>query len=438
MARKSKTWKPKGIEINKDDKITSNNLADYILQMKESDITYDFIMSIFGNFGGKSLCNPYDLLEVPADTFKYADKTLGFPDLTLEDNNIIKTNKNTFTTTIGIYLYNLFLASFGFSKLFGGYLNETIDKKKLGNIEQTLSYAFIEDDINVHQLKRYENTMQWFMPFEDILSPNHTEKLITCTKVINKKKAELLKQYAKEIEAGDIKVVEDIEKQLLDFAKSYIGDDPAIDTILSGAGGSFGNNFKNMFVMKGAVRNPDPNAKKKYNIVTGNYLDGIPADEYAVIAGSGAAGAYSRANKTETGGYREKLFVSAYQHLQMDPKGSDCGTDKYIEVEFNDKNIKDYMYSYAITNKGLVLITSKNYKEFIGKKTKLRFSSLCRSKTGICNMCGGELLYAGAANIGMVMAQIPSTLKLRCMKGFHDSTIKTTTMDPMKAFFPFQ
>lgn len=437
MARTSKTWKSKGIEVKKDDKITSNNLADYIIQMTDKDINYDFIMNTFGNFGGKSLCNPYDLLEVPAHTFKYVDESVGFPNWD-ETNKLIKYNKQPFVTTIGIYLFNLFLAGFGFSKLFNGYLNETIDKKKMGSIEQTLSYAFIEDDITVEQLKQWENTMQWFMPFEDILSPNHTEKLITCTKAVNKKKEELLKKYAAEIEAGDIKVVENIEKELLNFAKSYIGDDPAIDTILSGAGGSFGNNFKNMFVMKGAVRNPDPNAKKKFNIVTGNYLDGIPADEYAIIAGSGAAGAYSRANKTETGGYREKLFVSAYQHIQLDPKGSDCGTTHYIEVDFDEKNIKDYMYSYAIVGNSLELITSKNYKKFIGKKTKLRFSSLCKSKTGICNMCAGELLYAGAANIGMVMAQIPSTLKLRCMKGFHDSTIKTITIDPMKAFFPFQ
>lgn len=437
MSRISKTWKPKGIEIKKDDKINSSNLADYIIHMTDKDINYDFIMNLFGHFEGKSLCNPYDILEVPAKTFKIYNNSLGFPNW--EDDKNIKYNKEPFVTTIGIYLFNLFLSGFGFSILFDGYINYTIDKKKMGGIEQVLSYALIEDDITIEQLKQWENTMQWFMPFEDILSPNHTEKLITCTKVINKKKEELLKKYRAEVEAGDIKVIEIIENELLNYAKEYLGDDPAIDTILSGAGGSFGNNFKNMFVMKGAIRNPDPNAKKKYNVVTSNYLDGVTAEEYPIIAGSGAAGAYSRGNKTETGGYREKLFVSAYQHIKLDPKGSDCGTTHYIEVDFNEKNIKDYMYSYAIIEGGkLELITSKNYKKFIGKKTKLRFSSLCKSKTGICNMCAGELLYIGAANIGMVMAQIPSTLKLRCMKGFHDSTIKTTTIDPMKAFYPFQ
>lgn len=427
MTRKSKLWTPKGIDIKKDDEITSSNLADFIINITREDITYDFIMNTFGAFAGKSLANSYDLIKIPVGKFSF-----------INSKEKTVSNKNEFITTIGIYIFNVLLSSFNFSKFFDGYINKPIDKKQYGKISQTLSYALIEDDISVENMKQWENTMQWIMPFEDILSPNHTEKLITCTKAINKKKEELLKKHKEEIDAGNIAVVEAIEKELLAFAKEYLGDDPAMDTILSGAGGSFNNNFKNMFVMKGAIRNPDPNAKKKYDIVTSNYLDGISADEYSIIAGSGASGAYSRGKKTETGGYWEKLFVSAFQHIKLDPKGSDCGTSRYIVVDLNEKNIKDYMYCYAIKSNGeLELIDSKTCKNYIGKKTKLRFSSMCESKTGICNKCAGDLLYIGAENIGMTMAQIPSTMKLKCMKGFHDSTVKTTPFDAMKAFYPF-
>lgn len=427
MARQSKLWTPKGIEVNKDDEITSANLADYIINISKDDITYDFMMSTFGAFGGTSKAHVYDLIKVPVGKFSFVDS-----------NGKTKSNKNEFTTTIGIFLFNILLSSFNFSRFFDGYINKSIDKKQYGKIGKRLSYALIEDDIVVEDLKQWENTMQWLMPFEDVLSPNHTEKLISCTKALNKKKEELINKYQKEIDAGDIAVVEQIEKELLAYAKEYLGDDESMDTILSGAGGQFNNNFKNMFVMKGAIRNPDPNAKKKYDIVTSNYIDGISADEYSIIAGSGASGAYSRGKKTETGGYWEKLFVSAYQHIILDPKGSDCGTSRHIVVDLNEDNIGDYIYSYAIKSNGSTeLIDSKNYKNYIGKRTKIRFSSMCESKTGICNKCAGELLYVGAENIGMAMAQIPSTLKLKCMKGFHDSTIKTTRFDAMKAFFPF-
>ena len=95
------------------------------------------------------------------------------------------------------------------------------------------------------------------------------------------------------------------------------------------------------------------------------------------------------------------------------------------------------MYSYMIIGSSLVLLTPKNYKNNIGNKVKLRFSSMCKSETGICNMCAGELLYVSVENIGMAISQIPSTLKLVCMKSMHDSRVQTSLMDPMEAFYPF-
>lgn len=434
-SRKSKLWQLAGQqEISKSDiesaNITKDNLVSYVFKVNKDQIIYNSIMNIFGEFGGKSLACPYDLLEVPPGTFTY---------YTDKEKTKKKSNTNKFTTTIGIYLFNVYLRDFNFSRLFDGYLNKTINKKVYGSIEQTLSFALLEDEIDTQSLKEFEDTIQWFMPFETVLSPNHTEKMIVCTKAINKKKEELIKKYKKELESGDPVIAEKVEQELLKYAAEIMGDDPSMDTIYSGAGGDWDNNFKNMFVMKGAISDPDPNAKQKYRIVTGNYIDGIPVDEYSIVAGAGVQGAYARGKKTEVGGYYEKLFVAAFQHIKLDPKGSDCGTKGYIIVRLTDKNIKDYIYSYIINNNGtLTLIDSKNMKSFIGKTVKLRFSSMCISKTGICNKCAGELFYLlGDNRVGINLAQIPDTLKLRSMKGFHNSIIQTKKIDVMKAFFPW-
>lgn len=429
MARKSNEWKPTGEHISDRDfsVINKDNLANYLLDLTEEEINYDFIMNIFGEFNKKTLCHPYDLYYIPKGKFIYKDQ-----------DGKEKFNKNDFVTTIGGWIYNVILRDLGLTKI-TGYISETVKKGTYKKIEKQLSYAVIEDRLDTETLARYEDKMQWMMPFEDILSPCHTEKMITCTKMLNKKKAELLKQNKEAIENGDIKVIEDIQNQLLDYAKEYLKDDDCMDTIDSGAGGTFGNNFKNMYVMKGAIRDPDPNTKKPYKVVTSNYIDGISADEYSTIAGSIAGGAYSRGKKTETGGHWEKLFISAFQHIQLDPPGSDCGTDKYITVDFSDQKIDDYMYSYVIKNNGdLELIDSTTRAKYDGKVVKLRFASMCKSKTGICNKCAGELYYKiGLTNIGMAMSQVASILKNICMKAFHDSTINTTRIDPMKAFFPF-
>ena len=262
------------------------------------------------------------------------------------------------------------------------------------------------------------------MPYISILAPNYTNKMLECSVVIARKKEELYKKYKDQIDKGDEVAANKMEKELLDFAVEYMGDDPSMDMFISGARGNIGNNFKNMFVMKGVIKDPDPNAKQKYNVALSNYIDGIKSEEYSLFANSLAAGPYSRAKKTEYGGYLEKLFLRAFQHITLDPPGSDCGTKRYLEIVLTEDNLNLWMYSYIIEGSKLVELNSENKSKYIGKKVKVRFSGLCESKTGICNKCMGNLYYRldKKENVGTSLTQVPSTLKNISMKAFHDST----------------
>lgn len=408
------------------DEITSDNLINHILVMKQSDVSFSTIMTLFGSFNGKSLCHQYDIFEVPIGGFKF-----------LNQKGKEVSNSAPFKTTIGVWIFNLFfLRDFNFSWLFGGYMNENINSGKFGDINQKLVYALAEDKIEVDSYKRFLDYTQFFMPYETILAPNHTEKILACSRQIEKKKKELLKVYGEELKKGNFIIAEKMEKELLDYAKEILKDDPSLDVYESGAGGNFKNNFKNMYVMKGAMRDPDPNAKQTFNVALSNLMDGVTADEYTMFANSLASGPYSRGKKTEVGGYWEKLFGAAFQTVILDEPGSDCGSDKYITVELTKKNLPEFMYNYIIKQNGeLEELTSDNSDKYVGKKVKMRFSMFCKSKTGICNKCAGNYFYRrGARNIGLATIQIPSTVKNRSMKSFHDMTIKTSEIDPMKAF----
>lgn len=391
-----------------------------IANLTEDDITTSMIMELFGNFDGKSKFNPYDEITIPPNSYGKEKK-----------------NKNYFTTTVGIYIFNKYFIEQELFHLFDhGYINEEINSGMFNKINKRLSYALAEDDITIDQLKKYVLKTQKTMPYISIIAPNYSDKMLTCTKVIDKKKQELLDKYKDEIEQGNEKIVEKIEKELLEYAQEYLKDDPAMDIFLSGARGSIGNNFKNMFVMKGIVKNPDPNAKNKYRIATSNLMDGIKSDEYAIFADALVEGPYRRAKKTEIGGEYEKLFLYALQHIKLDEPGSDCGTKKYIKVHFNtEKDVERWIYCYVIEGNNLVEITSKNMSKFVGKTVKMRYSSLCESKTGICNKCMGNLEYRrGSINAGIESTIIPSTMKNISMKYFHNSVQKLTTMDINKAF----
>lgn len=400
--------------------ITNEKDIDYIAHITEDDITTTFIMENFGEFNDKVRFNTYDEITIPVGCY----------------GNHGELNKNPFVTTVGTYVYNKYFIERDLFNIFH-YINEEITDGMYENINSDLSYALLEDEITVEQFKRYEKKVQKFMPYVAILSPSYSDKFLTCTTEINKKKNQLIKKYEKELAEGNEVIASQIENELLEFAQEYLKDDPAMDSFLSGgASGSMGNNFKNLFIMKGAVKDPDPNAKQKYKIATSNYMDGIKPEEYAIFANSLAAGPFSRAKKTEVGGYLEKVFLYAYQHIKLDPAGSDCGTKRTITIEITKKNIADWMYSYVVGNNGqLTEITSKNKDKFIGKKVKIRYSALCESKTGICNKCFGNLPYRrGNLNSGIESTIIPSTMKNRSMKAFHDSVQKTRIIDINKAF----
>lgn len=397
-------------------KITNDKDVEMFLNLKEEDITTSFIMDNFAQFNGNPpKFNVYDEIVIPKGKYGLGD---------------IK-NTEPFTTTLGAWIYNKYFIEKDLINIFG-YETEAVGKKRFGKINQKLTYALLEDDITLDQLKGYLEKTQKFMPYVSVISPSVTMKLLLCDKAISKEKERLLKLHKKEIEAGDEIVVENIEKELLKFAEEYLEGDDSKECYDSGARMSMGNHFKNMNIMRGASKDPDPN--KGYNIMTSNYMSGISAEDYGKLCNTLAAGPYARGNKTRIGGYWEKLFVSAFQHLRLDPAGSDCGTKDTIKIRLD--NPEDYIYSYIVENGKLVEITSKNVDKYRGKTVNIRFSSLCKSKTGFCNHCAGNLFYriGNFDNIGVALATIPSVLKNTSMKAFHDSTVTTTEIDIEHAF----
>ena len=399
-------------------KITDKELYNELINLEESDITASYIYGLFGEYDGKSRCNPYDLIDIPAGSYGP------------EGNK----NKNKFTTTVGIWIFNKWFIENDLFDLFK-YVNKTINSDQLDSMNQELSYALMEDRIHVSALKRYLMKTQLAMQFVTVLAPNYSEELLTVSTKIDKLKDELIKKYKKELDAGDTVIAEQIEKELIAYAKDLLKDDPAMDSFVSGARSNINNNFKNMFIWKGATRDPNPDAKQEYRIATSNYMEGIKREEFSLYCNSGIDGAYSRGKKTEHGGYLENLATMAYQDLILDEPGTDCGTDRHIEVMLTPKNVKQYMYNNIIgTNGKLTELNSQNKDRFMNKRVKMRMAYLCPHEKP-CNACAGNFYYKlGIKNVGLTLMQVFSIYKNKSMKAFHDSTVQLTEIDTMKAF----
>lgn len=376
-----------------------------------------FIMEIFGEFNNTRRCNPYDLIKVPAGMFGPEGKK----------------NKNEFTTTVGILIWNKVFTEGALFDVFG-YINKTCTAKVMGDLNTKLSYEVLEDRISLEELKMFHLKQQKMMPFANIISPSFTKSMLLAGKAITKKKNEILKRYTKEeLKEGGAVLAAKIEKELLDYSKELLKDDPGMDMYDSGAKSKFGNNFKNLFVMKGASKDPDPS--KGYKIITSNLMDGISKEDYTDVARALAEGPYSRGKKTMIGGYWEKLFLRSFQHLRLDDDKKDCGTKRTIEVFLDKDTAESMMYSYIVDGNKLVELTSQNINQYLGKKVKFRFASMCESKNGICETCAGNFFNRlGMRNIGMATPQLASKLKRKSMKAFHNSTIDIHEIDIEKAF----
>ena len=401
--------------------IKDQSIIDSLVNIEPEDITSSFIEELFGEFDGKVVCNPYDLITIPKGGYGIPSSKRGV-------------NSKPFTTTIGKFIFNKIYIQQNptiYEQI--GWVDDAMGKKGFGKLYKKLGYMLLEDKVSQEDLKRFIMSTQFTMPFIQFLTPSYTDAMLLCSKKINAKKAQLLKENKAALDKGDLVVQDKIQKELIAYAKEILEEDPSMDTFNSGGGGSFENNFKNMFIMKGTVRDPDPN--KGYNFITSNYIDGVSEEEYAAVANTLAEGPYFRSKKTETGGYWEKLLLYATQHLKLLGPDTDCGTKRYIEETVTEDTVEDLMYNYIIDGGKLVELTSENKDKYMGKRVKLRYSSLCEAKDGICNKCGGNLWYRlGIDRPGIITPQLATKLKLVAMKAFHDSQVTLVDMNVMDAF----
>lgn len=372
------------------------------------------IMSWFGDFGKGPRFQPYDTVTIPKGTYGKSKK-----------------NKNAFKTTLGLWVFNKACIENMSDVL--GYINETVDMDKYEDINQIISYALLENKITIEQLKNFIMVGQIYMGCTCAICPSHTMDMLLLTTKAEAKKKQLEKEHAEGIKNVDLKELKIIENEMIDWAKDQLKDSESADMYNSGARSSWKNNFKNMYLIKGPIKHTD----STYSYVSASYIEGTKKEDYSAINDAAIGGPFSRSNKTQEGGYIEKQFTNATQHVKVMKPGSDCKTKLYITTTLTKKNIKDWMYCFVIGNNGsLTEITSDNRDKFIGKTVKIRFSALCQAKNGyICEKCAGTLYNRiGIENIGLACNIMASSMKNAAMKAFHDSSLDLSVINPNDAF----
>jgi hypothetical protein len=325
-------------------------------------------------------------------------------------------------TTTGMLLFNRYVLERPGIIEHLGYWNKPIDKGGLGALTAEVNNLAILDKITIKQLGEYIDSRDrlgfWSASF---LSVSITPSLIRPMDNVNKRKAELFKQYEADIKSDNPVVqtmtVNKIEKELMGIVRENLKTDSGYDLYRSGDG-NLDNNYKTINVMRGSVFN---NATKKYDVVENSLMNGVQKKDITAFANSVLAAAYPSAVGTADAGYMAKIILALLQSEHIDPNpDSDCGTSATIPLTITKKNTKYALFRYINDNGKTVLTDLHNINNYIGKTIQL-YSPQCCSRDAICGKCAGKVFHnLGVTNVGLLVTQVTQKMLNIKLKSKHD------------------
>lgn len=125
-----------------------------------------------------------------------------------------------------------------------------------------------------------------------------------------------------------------------------------------------------------------------------------------------------------------KKLSKSFQGIELDAKGSDCHSKKTVRIKITKDNYNLLKERYIVTAKGNVLLTDETKDTFMDKTVNLRSPMFCKSKTGICNVCAGELYYKlGIKNVGLILNLVGGALVTLSLKSFHNLSVSLNSID---------
>ena len=250
-------------------------------EMNPSDITFEWLIDNFGSMtsiaDGTHSINHTDSKYNMTDIIDIRTPYLGF----------------TGKTTLGRLLYSkIIIEQCGLEKVIG-FVNAPVTADQLGKIEKQIASALKEDEISVDFMYKYVDTRDWLgLQLHAVICTSFTRASLLKPKEVDDLHKELLKKYKKELDANDEKVSEIIEKALIEKTKEVLKDDVGMDLYISGARGSIENNYKNINLTRGAVKNLQTGG---YDIIKGSLMDGLDKKDIATHSNSIVLGAYPKA-----------------------------------------------------------------------------------------------------------------------------------------------
>lgn len=399
-------------------RITSDE-KEMFLSLKPDDITLELLQNLFADRWDTekhkvigSQFETYDEMELKAGEY---------------------TNKETIVTNCGLFIVNKFLIEPHFVPYLG-YINDTIDKKRFGKIEDTMAYYILEDESDQLLLQYYDflDRLTWltFTFHAEICASKTIKSMKPLPKIKAAKKAAMPK-IDQAIKDGDTPTIVRIQNDLVKLAEDELKDDPSYELYKSGARGAFDNAYRQGQIMKGPVWNA---SKGKFDVMVNSLYEGARKEDLQTMANAIVSGIYPKSIGTGECGYLTKKLSATFQSNVLGEKGSDCGTKALCEVTLTKDNASLYHYHYIKEGSNYVRFDPTTESKYIGKTVKMRLPTCCIGKE-LCNRCAGDRYYMlGIKNLGLTNGRVSNSLLRARMKQAHDATVRMSTLTADELF----
>lgn len=319
------------------------------------------------------------------------------------------------------------------------YVNEVVDKKKLGSIVNELAerYEKVTVGISLDALK--QTGFYWAgrsgvsIAVSDVIVPENKGEIIAAAE---KKAAKIEDQYAKGLildhdrREGLVKLWGDTTEEIAEeMKKNFASDNTVNRMVASGARGNW-EQLRQIGGMRGQVA--DPKGTIIPRPIQSNYREGLSVLEYFIATHGARKGLADTALRTADSGYLTRRLVDVSQDVIV--REHDCGTSRGLKKPIAsiaedgtlipDEQLDTAVYARIlakdITNEAGDVIVAAGTDlgdEIIEKlieagvtEVSVRSVLTCGSRVGTCAMCYGRSMATGklvdiGEAVGIVAAQ---------------------------------
>lgn len=300
-------------------------------------------------------------------------------------------------------------------------INKVVTKSELKRIFNDLALRFpykvaMESFDKIKTLGFYLSTIHGYtLGLDDLYS-----------KKLNKLNKKLTGEIEKDI--ATIKNSEDVNNELKSLRIN--------DYIESGARGSW-DQAKQLVYSRGYVA--DANNNVRDYLIRSNLTKGLSPREFFESSWGSRKGLLDTALSTGDSGYLTRQLIYSTIFSELDEELEDCTTNDYLNMNFTIKNsdgtinqkksldfVKLFLWRYYLDEetKTLKMISSKNFKDLVGKTVKIRSPIYCKSEK-ICKKCYGNLYKILHSNqIGVIGTQsVSERITQLVLRTFHISGV---------------